>query len=316
MAMVKRYWRVVSLLCAAAVVVVGLYVHFSSGAAADASGGSAIDAPSTPAPGTSAVDEMLAYRIEYDVLCGVRQKYSLTDEDLAAYGCEAGQAANLMLTLRQWYVVNGAALAQANENYFATCGGLADVARRVGMGPRDERLLDRQDQLQKDLEALRGPIQQIEQGVKQQIQQQLSASQQIIWRAAMANGGLPIAYRYVPNISEQDRAELHRWLRHEQLARIAANSGREGGSAGGVGDTSTGGGTTSGGGVARPASGAVTQLIQNGQAEQTTRRALMAEKLPAIRDATAAVLPPPPPTDPSLLPPADMTYEITSEVRQ
>jgi len=275
MAMVKRYWRAMSLLCSAALVTAGLYVHFSSGAAPPAVG-----VPPVPPPGVagasggsdaSASAEAMAYLLEYDVLCGVRQTYCLTDEDLAAYGCDAAQATNLMAMLRQWYATSGPALAKANENFFAKRGELADVERRIGMGPRDERLFDRQAQIQNELFALQEPVRQIEQALREQIASLLSAQQQVPWQAAMTNGGLPLAYRYMPNLSEQDRVALHRWLRNEQLAAAA---GREV--------------------DAMSANETIGRLIQAGKTEQTTRQALLAEKLPAIQAATVTVLPPPP----------------------
>jgi len=275
MAAVKRYWRAMSLLCSAVLVAAGLYVHFSSGVApAEGASGDSGEA------GTSAETEAMAYRLEYDTLLGIRQKFCLNDEDLAAYGCDAGQATGMMTVLRQWYAAHGVALAKATENFFARRGELADVERRIGIGPRDERLFDRQAQIQNELPALQGLVRQIEQGLNEQIKSQLSAQQQVLWQAAMANGGLPVAYRYMPNLSEQDRVALHRWLRNEQLAAIAApDSGRE----------------------PTPANEAVARLIQDGKTEQATRWALVAEKLPAIQAATAAVLPPPP-VDPILVP--------------
>jgi len=277
MATVRRHWRSLSLLCSAGLIAAGLYVHFSSGAVPPAAGAPGAPGGAPDATGGFVVTpEMLAYELEYGVLQRIRQQFCLSDEDLAAYGCDAAQATSIINGLRQWYAVHGVALAKAQENFFAKRGELADVERRIGMGPRDERLFDRQAQLQKELAALQEPLRQIEQGLQEQIQSQLSVQQQILWQAARANGGLPMAYRYMSNLSEQDRVELHRWLRNEQLA---ATAGRE----------------------ITPANDAMGRLIQDGKAEQKTRQAGLMAKLPAVHEATAAVLPPPP-RDPNGLP--------------
>jgi hypothetical protein len=206
MAAIKRHW--LEFLVGTAVVVAGLVwgitLIFTS-----------------PARATQQADEAKLDPVAYGELSALREKLCLTDMDLAAMGCTEESAVAIFRALRTWYDSRKVQMSEADVDRSAKLRELHSAFSRMNAGPRDDALLDQVPRLQEALAGSEKDVNDLVLSAAPQVEALLSSSQRALWETARANAGAPSQYRYVPNLTTEQRQSLHLAMR-TQARKVAA----------------------------------------------------------------------------------------------
>jgi hypothetical protein len=195
--MIKRYWWL-ALLQLALIVGAGVFLtsrmlhHVQPAVARDG----------TP-PATQPVD-----RLSYGRVQGLRQALSLTNEDLAAMGCDQATAQTMIGGLLSWYQSNQSTWNEKEAAVVSARAAYGQTLRQINVGPQSDTL-DTQLATQKQALATASDAwSQFIEGAATSASSNLSADQKAVWASARTNTSLPDRYRYTSGAAAADVAKL------------------------------------------------------------------------------------------------------------
>lgn len=145
----------------------------------------------------------------YCAIRTIRSKIKLRNETIAAMGCDQAAAREVLETLLLWYRVKEPYLNIAEKTRIRAARELRDVLQKIGMGPRDEKLIKSVPTLKAArIGALRDYNNILKTGITA-VEAKLSPARKALWAAARANGGRYSRYRYATNITAAQVKALH-----------------------------------------------------------------------------------------------------------
>lgn len=199
-AVVKRHWPGVMAMGLILLLAGGWFVHTHL-AGVSPSRAATAGAPAARAALTS--DPVVYGRVQQ-----LRQALGLTQRDLAACGCGAQQTEALLTMLVEWCQSNHLLWEQFQQERMQAQYQMAELSRRINVGPRDAAVLAQFPQRQQQLLAAETRHRELIQSLVPAVEARLNANQAALWAAGRSNGWASDRYRYAPGLTKEQVRSL------------------------------------------------------------------------------------------------------------
>lgn len=154
---------------------------------------------------------------DYNTLARLRKELHMSDEDLAAMGCDETSARRVLQSLHVWQQSNKVLLTSANDQVRRAHKELRETMRQVNVGPRNETALAKLSTCRRDLGDAFEARKTILNNASSAIASQLSYDQNQAWAARKQNMGVRGCSKYLTDLSAEQKTAIAERFSTEDL---------------------------------------------------------------------------------------------------
>jgi len=151
----------------------------------------------------------------------IRREIGLSSRTIAAMGCDQADAREALKTLLLWYRVKEPYFDMAKKAKRRARRDLQRALRKIGMGPRDEKLIKSVPTLKAAVARTAKDYDDIIKTAITAVEAKLSPAQKGLWATTKSNAKLHGRYRYAANMTAAQAKALH-MARRTYARRLAA----------------------------------------------------------------------------------------------
>lgn len=144
----------------------------------------------------------------------LRRELALTNADLAAMDCTQAQAKAVMDSLLDWVKTNQTQLQQAEANVRTARSRLRQTMQKIHVGPRNPTLINEVPTLKQNYATALANRQQWYDSAANALAASMPTAQVTVWQTARTNKDGLARYRFVPNLTTEQRQSLLATLRN------------------------------------------------------------------------------------------------------